>query len=290
MSLPEGNPRIPEGINSSDEHPLKEFLQLAFAVISMLVIAVLLLSLLTRFLAPYVPFEWELAVSPTIQSYLTGEGESTVSPRQRALSALAGSILNSSLKVPVNDHTSGDHIPAQYFTFTLMEMPTPNAFATLGGNIAVTDSLLEKVTSENGLAMVVAHEIAHVQLRHPIEAASRGVIVQLALSAVLGSTGNNLLSGTLSTGGALTLLNFNRNMELAADERALAIIREHYGHTLGADEFFTSMDSDEASVWLEFTQTHPSTDKRLALIQSAMTVNPADARLTQLPEALRTRK
>ena len=33
--------------------------------------------------------------------------------------------------------------------------------------------LLHTVTSENALAMVIAHEIAHVQLRHPIEAAGR---------------------------------------------------------------------------------------------------------------------
>ncbi|MEC9410786.1 MAG: M48 family metalloprotease, partial [Pseudomonadota bacterium] len=50
----------------------------------------------------------------------------------------------------------------------LPNVDAANAFATSGGNIHVTRGLLDAVNSENGLAMVLAHEYAHIELRHPV--------------------------------------------------------------------------------------------------------------------------
>ena len=56
-----------------------------------------------------------------------------------------------------------------------------NAFATLGGHIVVYQGLLEAVPDENALAMVLAHEIAHVRHRHPIVGLSRSAALGFAL-------------------------------------------------------------------------------------------------------------
>ena len=56
MSLSEGNPRIPEGINASEENPLKEFAQLALGVTASVGMLVVILSLAAQWLAPFVPF------------------------------------------------------------------------------------------------------------------------------------------------------------------------------------------------------------------------------------------
>ncbi len=286
MSLPDGNPRIPEGINARDAHPLKEFLMLAAGVVGALVTAVFLLGLSARALAPYIPFAWELQASQHFEA-LADTGQQEDAAQRAALQHLARQLLASSMAVSIGGTAPADAVPAEHFKFLLLPLDVPNAFATLGANVVVTAPLLDHVQSENGLAMVLAHEIAHVQLRHPIEAASRGVIVQIALGAVLGSSGNSLLGSSLGTGGLLTMLSFNREMELEADRRALAILRQHYGHSAGADEFFIEMEKmQDSQDWLEFTRTHPATDRRLALIRGEMARDTTPGTVQALPSAL----
>jgi len=43
-----------------------------------------------------------------------------------------------------------------------------NAFATPGGHILITKALIEAAPSEDALAGIIAHELAHIQLRHGI--------------------------------------------------------------------------------------------------------------------------
>ena len=286
MSLSEGNPRIPEGINASEENPLKEFAQLALSVTAGVVMLVLILSLAAQWLAPFVPFSWEQKASPAIVDYLAEESEE-LAAAEAATVKLAQQLLQASLQIDIDGEKPAQLVPPKAFRFHLKDADMPNAFATLGANVLLTDALLHKVSSENGLAMVIAHEIAHVQLRHPIEAAGRGIVIQLTLAAVVGSSGNNMLGGVLTSGGVLTMLSFNRDMELDADARALEILRLHYGHVGGADEFFLAMEEEhDSEEWLEFAQTHPSTERRLKQIREAMRSDTSSAPLRELPVAL----
>lgn len=54
------------------------------------------------------------------------------------------------------------------WTFAIIENDTPNAFSAPGGYVFLTTGLLKTITNEAQLAGVVAHEIAHVTLRHSI--------------------------------------------------------------------------------------------------------------------------
>lgn len=294
MTLPKGNPRIPEGINASEENPLKEFAMLAIGVSAGLAIMVVAISFIASILTPYIPFEWERAFNPAMVASLYEdekeegeEGEPSGATAQAALDDLSQALLQSSLQVPIGNKAPQDVVPIDAFVFHFMSEEMPNAFATFGANVMVTSGLLKEVSSENGLAMVIAHEIAHVQLRHPIEAAGRGIVIQIALTAILGSTGSGLFGGAVSSGGNLALLSYNREMELAADTRALRILRQHYGHVGGADEFFLAIDEAQGSArWLEFVQTHPSTQRRLAIIGAAVAADVQTSNLKEMPGAL----
>ncbi|MDR0474860.1 MAG: M48 family metalloprotease [Treponema sp.] len=52
----------------------------------------------------------------------------------------------------------------------LLDSPEINAFATPGGHILVTKGLIAAAKSEDALAAVIAHEIAHIQLQHGFRA------------------------------------------------------------------------------------------------------------------------
>ena len=52
-----------------------------------------------------------------------------------------------------------------YYVMILDDL-SPNAFSTPGGHIFISRGLIDLVTSEDMLAAVIAHELAHIQLKH----------------------------------------------------------------------------------------------------------------------------
>lgn len=60
-------------------------------------------------------------------------------------------------------------LPTHGYLFFLVKDPAPSAFGLPGGFIILTDGLLRRTASEEELAAVLAHEIAHVQRGHGVE-------------------------------------------------------------------------------------------------------------------------
>ncbi|WP_221800578.1 M48 family metallopeptidase [Oceanobacter mangrovi] len=273
--LPTGNPKLPDEINNAHQAPVKDFLILAFGLLGTVVLAALLLGWSASWLAPLVPYQWErdwFAASPAAASMPeTAVSQTPVDPQSQALQQLMDQLLQTqSQPLPVDVH----YLP---------DIPEPNAFATIGGHIFVTAGLLRSVSSENALAMVLAHEYGHIQMRHPITLALEQATLGLLLSLVGGDP-----TGFSQWGAGLTMLSFSRDMERDSDQQALAMLQQHYGHTLGAEEFFEKMlEQHEESRWQAVFQTHPLTSERLAAINAASAYEQQQQQqLTPLPQAL----
>ncbi len=268
------NPKLPEGINTSREHPLKDFIVLLLGVTLLLVVLVFLISFALRWLGPLVPFSWEKALSNRVATeFVTDEFPEQQQWLQKLTDELAAQ----------QDLPEGMTITAHY-----SDSETVNALATLGGNIIIFRGLIEAVDSENGLAMVIAHEIGHVKHRHPIVALGRGLITSLVF-AVLGAGGDSAATGVLSKFGLLTVLSFNREQERESDETGLAAVYGHYGHVNGATEFFEKMGgltSGETPLRAkEFFATHPATQNRIIDLKRLAAQNgwPSSGELEALP-------
>ncbi|MGL4666401.1 MAG: M48 family metallopeptidase, partial [Saezia sp.] len=137
-----------------------------------------------------------------------------------------------------------------------------NAFATLGGHIIINKGAIDNVTSENALAMVLAHEVAHVKNRDPLTGMGTSALFSLVLAIVTGSD-----SG-LTIIGNLTELSFSRQQESDADKDALIALRSYYGHTKGSDEFFSRiLEKYGPADPLAFLSSHPDTENRLHVIR-----------------------
>lgn len=239
---PKQNPQIPEGINTSDEHPLKEFALLVTGIGITLVLLMFALGFMAKHLAHHIPFQWEPKLS-----FATEE----IHPYPEAQQALED-ILSKLVQTQANHDITYD--------IHLLDSDIPNAFATLGGQIYVNTGLLKHVESENGLAMVIAHEMAHVSLRHPIKAFSQNAVFQLITTMVFGDTA---ITGIASHTGILTFLSFSRDMEREADKLGKETLIATYGHAGGAAEFFESMEKEGENT-SEFLATHPNVENRLA--------------------------
>ncbi|MBI5041380.1 MAG: M48 family metallopeptidase [Gammaproteobacteria bacterium] len=274
------NPEIPEGINVTPEHHLKEFAVLVGGALALILAIVLLLGWLAESIAAHIPFSYEQEIAGDLG------GDTPVDATQvaieRALQTLADGLV-AHMQLP-----SEMRIHVHYVD----DADTVNAFATLGGNVIVFRGLLEQMPSENALAMVMAHEITHVQHRDPIVSLGRGVVVGLALAAIAGVSGGDLTDSVFGSAGTLTALSFNRAQESAADASAVATLAAYYGHVNGAAAVFDLFARLEAEQPLQppaFMASHPDSGDRSTSIAAQAHAHgwPLTGELTPVPEALR---
>lgn len=256
------NPEIPEGINTSKDHPLKEFVLLTGGVMASIAALVLVLVLLSDFIVGYIPFSWEQQLSlPFTAADGADDADSSElipEPIQVYLQGLADRISEA------QDLPEGMLIKVHY-----IDDETVNAFATLGGNVFFFRGLLEKLPNENALAMVMAHEIAHIKYRHPIHSLGRGVIIGLVMSVISSSIGDAIMRSFVNEAGYLTVLKFGRDMEADSDEAAMRALLLLYGHLEGADDLFkVLLQASGGSEPFVFFSTHPLTDNRISNIRN----------------------
>lgn len=272
--------RLPEdGINVTQVHPLKQFLHLAIGALVMVVLLVVVLQVSGGWLAKRVPFGFELAV---IEELDVEFGHNTEHPQMVAYLNELAQRLAAHMNVPEDMRFSVHYNNEEVF----------NAFATVGGNLMFYKGLMEEMPDENTLAMVMAHEIAHVLHRDPVAALGGGVASAIALLALTGSTGSNMAGSVLSNAGAITSVQFTRGMEEAADEEALAALNAVYGHVGGATALFEMFsnaqgpDQGSTQVLERFLSTHPRDQDRVSAVsERAQSESWAlQGELTPLPE------
>lgn len=250
------NPEIPEGINTSKQHPLKDFFILSVGILGGIALCVFLLGLFVERLAAYIPFSVEQKLIENIEIAAPVESNPKI---QDYLDNLTTQLL------PHFDLPADIVINVNY-----IDDSTENAFASLGGNISIYRGLIDLLPNENALAMIIAHEIAHIKHRDPITALGRGVVIGLFLTTLAGFGTDRLMSTVITDTGTLTILSFNRKQERRADASALNAIAKHYGHVNGADSLFKAFIKNEnkAGKYMpEFFSTHPLSDKRIEEIQ-----------------------
>jgi beta-barrel assembly-enhancing protease len=149
---------------------------------------------------------------------------------------------------------------------------TLNAFCTPGGYIYVYTGLIKYLDSEDQLAGVMAHEIAHADKRHSMRQMMQlyGVDILVAIGARAASTDPNAPSQTTMTiakvASSLVGLKFSRSHETEADERSVAYLCPTEYNAAGAAGFFEKMGN--AGSPPEFMSTHPNPTNRVQNINS----------------------
>ncbi|MDH5395168.1 MAG: M48 family metallopeptidase [Gammaproteobacteria bacterium] len=264
------NPELPEGINTSDTHPLKEFFLLTIGVLAFIFIAVTLLIIIVDNFADKIPFEMEKNLP--VESFITGKSAETLPPY---LDKVSQKVIKS-FELPENMH-----ITVHYLNEDMV-----NAFATLGGHIALYRGLLDKLKYEDELAMVIAHEVAHIKYRHPILSTSHGIVVGLALSIFSSASGNAVINQLMGTTGMASLMRFSRDFEYQADKDAVKSLIKLYGHAEGGIGLFNVFKSEFGKESrFEFLATHPLTENRISQTTKIINANSLSSGnvMTELP-------
>ncbi|GAA4873636.1 M48 family metallopeptidase [Ferrimonas pelagia] len=239
--------RLPPENNVSPQHPLMEFSSLLAAVVVLVAVITAMLALGMHRLADQIPLEWEQSMAQAWSDDLR-----QASPAQTALDGL------------LDDLVRADPLPeGMTARATLIESEQINAFAGLGGEIIVHTGLVDAMRSENGLALVLAHELAHVRERHALRQASRHLGIALVGAFLLGESAN-----MAELAIATTELGFSREQEMDADQRALENVVRLYGHLGGTDVVFSLLGDD---VFLsDWFSTHPDLARRQRSVDAAI--------------------
>ncbi len=241
-------------------------------------VVILALSFLADTLTQYIPFEVERSLVRTVNIDTPASDTGTVPDY---LQSLADN-LSQHMDLP-EDMT---------ITVSVINSDTVNAFATLGGNVVFFTGLLDAIPAENTLAMVMAHEIAHIKLRHPLRALGRGVVVGIAVATVAGVAGNDIVAKLIGDTSLLTTLNFSRDQESAADKLAVAALTRLYGHAGGSIQLFELLNQQQGESRgkaPEFFTTHPLNQNRIAAIRQYAQQNnwSVEGDTTEIPKSVR---
>jgi predicted Zn-dependent protease len=158
----------------------------------------------------------------------------------------------------------------------ILDSPEINAFATSGGHIFVTQGLLENASSEDALAAALAHEIAHIQLRHSIGAIKTSRITQAVIaagsSAVTAATHGTSLEELTDifdesvTDIVSTLINngYSQTQEFAADALALSLLDSAGYHPASLIDMLRALEKSQPNHPGGFNTTHPSPGDRIS--------------------------
>lgn len=171
--------------------------------------------------------------------------------------------------------------PDYKWEFRLIEKDTVNAFCLPGGKVFVYTGILNLTTSNDELAAVMGHEIAHALLRHGGERVSMALMAQMggqAASVALGSAvspaAGQVFNQAYGIGAQVgVMLPHSRSQESEADEVGMILAAQAGYEPSGALSLWRKMDAyakskgQNAPGWLS---THPTTEDRMAAIKAKM--------------------
>jgi predicted Zn-dependent protease len=171
----------------------------------------------------------------------------------------------------------GREIPDAQWEFVVFEADQVNAFALPGGKVGVYTGLLRLVESDDELATVIGHEIAHVTSRHGAERMSQamaaqgvGTLGQVALGATDWSpTTQGLVMAAYGLGATVGISAYSRTQELEADTVGLRFAAAAGYDPRSAVTFWRKMQAanERSARPPEFLSTHPSDERRIANLE-----------------------
>lgn len=154
-----------------------------------------------------------------------------------------------------------------------------NAFATSGGHILVTKGLLKCVSSEDAIAAVLSHEIAHIHLQHSIKAIKANRTTN-ALSSTAFATLNVLTSSELSdltsafdsvVSDAVSSLvdsGYSKKQEYEADKLALRLMADAGYDPYAMNDMLELLAQQQKGVLGGFSKTHPTPALRISNLKN----------------------
>lgn len=173
-----------------------------------------------------------------------------------------------------SDDKAGVLPPSSRWEFAIIDDKTPNAFAMPGGKIGFNTGMFPFAPTDDDIAVIVGHEVAHVLCRHGAERVSQvmavGIAAAVADAATQDSSPDKRAAWMAAIGvGAQVgiLLPFSREHELESDRLGLLLMARAGYDPAAAPAFWTRFGQGKGRKTPEFFSTHPADDTRVRMLQ-----------------------
>lgn len=151
---------------------------------------------------------------------------------------------------------------------------TVNAWCMPGGKVAFYTAIMPICADENGIAVVMGHEVAHAIANHGAERMSQQMAAQLGLNVLGSAMGQNptatkeIFMQAVGMGTNIGMLKFSRAHESEADHMGLIFMAMAGYDPTGAPKFWERMSAESGGQQPpEFMSTHPSHETRIKDLQ-----------------------
>ena len=257
-------------------------------LIFMLTLAVLILSCSTvpltgRRQLSLIPSSSMLSMSTTEYGDFLKSNKISADKNNTNMVTAIGHRIQSAVEKYMAQNNMSNRLSGYKWEFNLVESNEVNAWCMPGGKVVVYTGILPVTKDENGLAVVMGHEIAHAVADHGNERMSQGLLAQLgglALSEALKEKPEQTKSLWMTAFGVGVqygaLLPYSRTQESEADHLGLIFMAMAGYDPNAAVSFWTRMAQQSAGkAPPEFLSDHPADQTRIAAIKN------------ELPEAMK---
>lgn len=158
------------------------------------------------------------------------------------------------------------------YRFFVIREKEMNAFSIPGGYVYVNTGLMEKTTDDE-LAGVVAHEVAHVAARHSIKKLQAAMGYNLLMSLAFGR--GEAIEMERAVGVAINLVSLGYERE---DEREADKLAVRYTHKAGYDSYamitmlkkLQKLEREDPLSMVVFLRSHPPASERIRLVEAEL--------------------
>lgn len=158
---------------------------------------------------------------------------------------------------------------ASDFSFFVVDEDVINAFAVPGGYIYFYKGLIERATTGDQIAGVMAHEIGHVAAEHYKEQAVKTSAIGFLAQLLGGENSYAQLAANVSA--YLTQMKMSRNDEDEADSLSVAYTTEMGNISPWGMKSFLEILADESGPTLEIVSSHPDSEERAKEVERLIT-------------------
>jgi predicted Zn-dependent protease len=171
-----------------------------------------------------------------------------------------------------------EHAPAELkhqvfeYSFTPVNLKDINAFALPGGPMFVNRGMVEAAGTEGEMVGVMAHELAHVLLRHGTANATKaegfelGALAGAIAGAVVGGGWGQVISQGSQLGLGTWLLKYSREYEKQADLLGAQIMARAGYDPRDLGRMFETIESEGGGSAPQWLSSHPNPGNRTRYI------------------------
>ncbi len=219
-----------------------------------------------------------LSISAENYNELISKAVISKDEKDKALVTAVGKRIAKAAELFLTDNGLSDEIQDYNWEFNVIDDDeTINAACLPGGKIVVYSGIIPVAENEEGLAVVLGHEVAHAIAKHGAERVSQQIMLEYGrekLSQVLAEKSQktqDIIIKSFGLGTSLgVLMPYSRLHEREADRIGLILMARAGYDPRSAVPFWERMQKLGGGEIPEFLSTHPATQNRIDTIESLL--------------------